>query len=68
VEDGPVYPGSQGVSVEAKPDFILGSPADNTVEHVEIPWPVTSARTSERDATAPPLAAIVDLIPPFTAR
>jgi len=30
-----------------------------------IPWPITEALLSERDASAPPLAEILDLIPPY---
>jgi dTDP-4-dehydrorhamnose 3,5-epimerase len=32
---------------------------------LEIPWPVTAARTSARDAEAPPLSEVLRYIPPF---
>lgn len=34
---------------------------------LEIPWPMTAAHISERDATLPPLRELIELIPPFAA-
>jgi len=34
---------------------------------LEIPWPMTSAIISERDAALPPLSEVIGLIPPFAA-